>query len=73
MALLVDGTVRCWGYGFFGEVGNGANNLTNPLPVSPLGLSDVVNIEAGDGQGFAILANGSVMGLGGGISSVHWG
>ena len=22
-ALLVDGTVRCWGYNFFGELGNG--------------------------------------------------
>ena len=34
-ALLADGSVRCWGYSFFGQVGTGTAAISGvPVPVS---------------------------------------
>jgi len=58
-ALLVGGTVRCWGRNLDGELGNGTN--TDSLaPVIVTGLSNVVAIAARDNNTCALLANGGV-------------
>ncbi len=61
IALLEDGTVRCWGKNNFGNLGIGTTNNNNLLPQEPIGVSNVKDIESGEGQTFAILENGTVM------------
>ena len=47
-ALTSAGAVKCWGSGFFGELGNGANPQSSPVPVDVSGLgSGVIAIGAG--------------------------
>jgi alpha-tubulin suppressor-like RCC1 family protein len=58
-ALLGTGTVRCWGEGSFGQLGNGSNAGSN-LPVDVAGLTGVVAISAYQFSACALLANGSV-------------
>lgn len=62
-ALLDDGTVRCWGFNFGGQSGDGtsANIRVTPVPVS--GLSDILAISANGsfrGHTCAITAAGGV-------------
>jgi alpha-tubulin suppressor-like RCC1 family protein/sugar lactone lactonase YvrE len=52
-ALLVNGTVQCWG-GFAGL------SPPSPVPVTIPGLSEVVSLGAGTSQACAVLADGSV-------------
>ncbi len=68
-ARLSDGTVRCWGYNAYGEVGDGTttNRDTAILVVGPGGtgtLSGVVSIGNGSGSGrfhsCARLSDGSI-------------
>lgn len=45
-AVTVDGTARCWGNNFTGQLGNGTT-LNSSLPVSVSGLSNVNGIASG--------------------------
>jgi alpha-tubulin suppressor-like RCC1 family protein len=58
-ALLSDGTVQCWGYNGYGELGNGTttNSLT-PFAVPNLG--GVTQIALGDFHTCALLSDGTV-------------
>jgi cysteine-rich repeat protein len=64
-AILQSGAVRCWGYGFFGQLGYG-NTTTigdneQPLSVGPVNLGgNVVHIDADLVDTCAIMANGTV-------------
>src|SRR5208282_3682692 len=65
MALLSDGTVVAWGYGDYGELGNGEGTESDvPVAVKGVGgsgtLSNVVAISAGGYDGLALLSDGSV-------------
>ena len=71
-AILDDGTVRCWGYGFNGELGYGAQEVVgdNEVPASkpPVNLGPgrtAKAITAGGGFTCAILDDGSVRCWGG--------
>ena len=70
-ALLTTGGVDCWGYGNWGDLGNGSNANSNiPVPVEGIGgvglLSNVVQLSVGDDydNGYdsvcALLSNGGV-------------
>jgi len=65
-ALLEDTTVRCWGYNFYGQLGDGTtNNSATPVVVSnPAGsasLTGVASIAAGYGTTCAsMVADGAV-------------
>jgi alpha-tubulin suppressor-like RCC1 family protein len=57
-ALLADSTVKCWGRGIDGQLGNGAAG-DSAVPVTVVGLTGVVGISAGDRHTCAVLNNGS--------------
>ena len=74
-ALKADGTVWCWGYGYYGQLGNDASvNKDHPVQVvardggASAGefLGGVVQLEAGGGHTCALKADGSVWCWGGG-------
>jgi len=58
-AVLTDSTVRCWGLGTSGQLGNGAA-LSSNLPVTVTGLSGVTAITAGGTTACALLNTGAV-------------
>ena len=47
-ALLSNGTVRCWGYNYYGQLGN-ATTTNSTTPVVVQGLNDAVALSASDG------------------------
>lgn len=58
-ARLTDGTVRCWGFNFYGELGDGTlTTRSNPVAVS--GLSGVAEVAAGHRHTCARLTDGTV-------------
>jgi alpha-tubulin suppressor-like RCC1 family protein len=58
-ALLADGSVWCWGYNAFGEVGDGTG-FTRALPTLVKGLSSgVISIGAGAYHSCAVKADGT--------------
>lgn len=66
IALLADGTVKAWGAGTNGRLGNGTNTPTgNNPPVNVTGLDDIVEIEAGLYSNYARTSDGSVWSWGG--------
>ncbi|HOT91029.1 MAG TPA: hypothetical protein PLJ78_02965 [Anaerolineae bacterium] len=58
-ALLGDGRVKCWGYNYYGSLGNG-NTTDQNTPTDVVGLSDVKQIEAGYLHTCALLNTGTV-------------
>ena len=58
-ALLADTTVKCWGLGTSGQLGNGttANSAT---PVLVTGLTGVTKVEAGRFHTCAVLSSGGI-------------
>jgi alpha-tubulin suppressor-like RCC1 family protein len=58
-ALLKDGKVMDWGYGQYGELGDGADE-SSAVPVMVSNLSAVVGLPNG-GESMALLGNGTVM------------
>jgi alpha-tubulin suppressor-like RCC1 family protein len=62
-ALLVDGSARCWGGDYFGELGDGiilhCTSCASSAPVVVKGLANAVAISAGTAHSCALLANGT--------------
>lgn len=60
VALMVDGTVKCWGYNRYGQLGNGST-IDSSIPVTVTGLGGAaISITAGSMHTAAIMANGTV-------------
>ena len=64
-ALLTSGGVDCWGYGSYGELGNGASSSSaTPLQVEGVGgigtLSGVASLTSSPGSVCALLTSGGV-------------
>jgi alpha-tubulin suppressor-like RCC1 family protein len=58
-ALLSDGTIKCWGAGYDGQLGDGA--LTgSSTPVAVSGISDAIQLSAGAYDTCAVRSNGTV-------------
>ena len=66
-ALLSNGTVRCWGYNYYGQLGNGTwSESTTPVVVQ--GLDDAVSLSASDGyHACAVRADGTAQCWGGNV------
>jgi hypothetical protein len=64
-ALLGDGTVRAWGYGGVGGLGNG-DTADSAAPVKVSTLTGVTAIGAGGITGYAVLGDGTVWAWGDG-------
>jgi len=62
-ALTSGGGVKCWGYNFFGQIGNGTRGGTNngvPMPADVTGLaSGVAGITTAAGTSCALLSGGT--------------
>ncbi len=61
-ALLPQGSVKCWGYNFYGQLGNGESgnavqNIFSPVPIDVIGLSGAVAISAGSGHVCAVTSS----------------
>lgn len=59
MARKSDGTVWTWGYGGYGQLGNGSNSSQSNI-VSVSGITTATAIDAGDNHSLAVLSNGTV-------------
>jgi alpha-tubulin suppressor-like RCC1 family protein len=57
--LLADGSVKCWGLGTFGQLGNGTNT-SSPTPESVLGINTAKALATGNSHVCALLTNGTV-------------
>jgi alpha-tubulin suppressor-like RCC1 family protein len=61
-ALIADGSAQCWGYNYYGDLGNGSQNASD-VPVIVSGLSGGTGISAGSAAGTdhtcAVLASGA--------------
>jgi alpha-tubulin suppressor-like RCC1 family protein len=58
-ALVSNGTVECWGYNAYGELGNGTTT-SSPIPVAVSGLSGVTAIASSGSFACALVAGGAV-------------
>ncbi len=58
-ALLSDGTVRCWGWNEYGQLGDGTTD-NSPTPVEVNGISTAIQIAAGGAHTCAVLFEGKV-------------
>jgi alpha-tubulin suppressor-like RCC1 family protein len=61
-ALLSDGTAKCWGYNYYGQLGDGKSNPIenySAIPVTVTGLSNAVAIAAGGSHTCALLRDGT--------------
>jgi alpha-tubulin suppressor-like RCC1 family protein len=59
-ALLLDGTVQCWGSNDYGQLGSGSTtDSTTPVPVS--GVTSAVAIAAGGAHACALRTDGTVV------------
>jgi alpha-tubulin suppressor-like RCC1 family protein len=63
-ALLVGGTARCWGAGYFGKLGNGGT-ADSAFPVPVAGIEDATALAAGGTQTCALISDGSIRCWGG--------
>lgn len=77
-ARLVDSTARCWGYGQSGQLGDGLGASSSPHPLavllsgthggSPVTLSGVVSIAAGDSWACAVMSDETARCWGSGVN-----
>ncbi len=59
-ALLSGGTVKCWGSGSYGQLGDGSITSTQSTPVSVSGISTATSVFAGYRHACAVLSGGTV-------------
>ena len=66
-AVLTDGSVRCWGDGYLGQLGDG-NGIPSTTPVQVTGIANAVQVGAGWAHTCARLSTGALRCWGEGTS-----
>jgi len=56
---LSGGTIQCWGFNAYGELGNGTTT-DPPVPITVSGITNAIAIAASEMQTCALLSGGSV-------------
>jgi alpha-tubulin suppressor-like RCC1 family protein len=64
LALDTDGNVWSWGYGQYGQLGNGSTAAAAPTPAMIADLTDVIHVYGGAFHSLALKSNGEVWGWG---------
>lgn len=59
-AIKRGGTVWCWGHGYWGQLGNGTNPVSQVAPVQVVGLDKAISIAVGDRFACAVTADSKV-------------
>jgi alpha-tubulin suppressor-like RCC1 family protein len=59
-ALLGGGTVQCWGWNIFGQLGDGTKVDHSPVPVTVSGIANAIAVAAGAQYSCALLSGGTV-------------
>ncbi len=59
LALLADGTIRAWGYNYYGQLGDNTTTQRN-IPIQVLGITNAISIEVAYYHCFAILSDGTI-------------
>ena len=59
-AVLSDGTIKCWGSDYYGELGNGASRVYKNSPVSVSGINNAFSIATGNGFTCAVLSDHTI-------------
>ncbi len=59
-AVVNDGTVKCWGNNYYGQIGDGITGDEKHTPVEVSGLKGVIAIAAGVFHSCALISDGSV-------------
>ena len=59
-AVMKNHTVRCWGKGLLGQLGNGTSVEWTPSPVAVRGVSDALEVAAGGMFACALIRDGTV-------------
>lgn len=67
-ALMVNGTVQCWGGNNIGQLGNGTTTLNSTTPVAVSGIVNAIQIATGNDHSCAALASGAVQCWGSNVS-----
>jgi alpha-tubulin suppressor-like RCC1 family protein len=57
-AVLTDGQVKCWGYNYYGQLGNGITGTNSNTPVAVSGISTATSIGTGFSHSCAVLQGG---------------
>ncbi len=58
-ALLIDGTIKCWGRNALGALGDGTNEDRN-TPVTVTEITDATQVTTANGHSCALLADGTI-------------
>ena len=58
-ALLSTGTIKCWGWDGYGQLGNGSFGTGTPFPTSVLGITHAVAVSAGRAHVCALISDGT--------------
>lgn len=66
--LLMDGTLRCFGYDRYGQIQDPATTGSNRWPTTDPGLMDVAMVVTGDQFTLALLSNLEIWGFGRNLS-----
>lgn len=59
-AVLVDGTIRCWGKNDVGQLGRPGSDRLEPRPLEVPGITDARAVSGGSGHTCAIIGEGAV-------------